>query len=161
MKVITIAICTINPWSGTSPGKKVAVWWVFIYPAAVHGPCGHICAPKKQKWYHLPDIPTNTTPTNQPCRVTTCTPPPERPPEWLAKRANAKNVAQTTLLSRLGHMVCFLYWCNSFTHSFLFSLLAFDNDVAPPLHLRTGPKRWVVHRLGHRVCFLWFIPFFY
>ena len=33
---------------GRSLEKKVVVWWVFIYPVAVHRPCGHVCAPKNK-----------------------------------------------------------------------------------------------------------------
>ena len=40
---------------GTSPGEFEVNWWVLIYPVVMHRPCGLICAPKKQKWCHLPD----------------------------------------------------------------------------------------------------------
>jgi hypothetical protein len=50
-------------------------WWVFIYPVAAHGPCSHVCVPKKQKWHHLPDNFPRPQQQHQQCRVITLSTP--------------------------------------------------------------------------------------
>jgi hypothetical protein len=40
-------------------GEKARKVWVYIYPQAVHGPFGHICASQMRKWCHrTPEIST-------------------------------------------------------------------------------------------------------
>jgi len=48
-------------------GKNVIVWWVFIYPGAAHGLCGHVCARKKKSGttYQLAPMTTNKSDNNK------------------------------------------------------------------------------------------------
>ena len=65
---------------GTNPDRKVVVWRVLIYPAAVHRPCGHVLV--KKKTGTICQI-TPTTTNNKPLPTTTinaCTPPPPNLP---------------------------------------------------------------------------------
>ena len=58
------------------PVMKIFVWWVFIYPVAVHEPCGHICAStNKSGTIYLPDnFPRSPQQHQQRCITTLSTP---------------------------------------------------------------------------------------
>ena len=59
---------TVFTWRQRCLGENVVVWWVFIYPVAMHRPCGHVCAWKNKShttyvtW--LLQQQTTPTPTN-------------------------------------------------------------------------------------------------
>jgi len=70
------------------------IWWVFIYPVAMHGPCGHVCAKVAPfTWLLSHDHPhiNNTAPFDHPqpplhtqTTTTMDSKPPDQPNRWTA-----------------------------------------------------------------------------
>ena len=74
IKVIIITsylyLCAV----GQAWGKAV-VWWVLIYPVAVHGPCSHICVPKNKSGTICLTFPQPPPPPHQQHHVITLSTP--------------------------------------------------------------------------------------